>query len=644
MINELFDTRYGIQSRTIYLNDTNVVQDFINAFILKIEINTCFYNSYVDLILFADEKLFKYSISKTVQELTPMDTIRIVLEDKDHNIIDRRFNYVTSKDLGSDPTQGNAYYIMYRDMYGYVFTNCEFTKYITAHGYSGLPIDIIKQAIVDALTPVIEINKTRKEKSKKLDTKIFNTKIPQNRSIYDHFAMDKTIQQNFEELMDMYNIKLFQDFDTIHLWQNTSLDQLTQIDDKDGTELYSEEVSSLYANKICDRVKMPTNANTLSRINFKAFRNVQGIHHEMQTLAFDDFLPMITMNNNADKYRRLRQTMDSSSSNITDTLENLVRKSFDKYINNNTLIIYVRPFFKNINVGTKVSVRIHANTEFTGDQMEGDLEYNGNWLIVQSTVCNIGQHLICRLLLKRFDNMQRTETSMNTIDSSVGDSSAYAINIPKNAQSDNLSGASRINLDQDLQDDIENRISQVGSNSTNMQQNNWNKVDQNKQSIYRVKNKDGVISKLKQGREKFLEGKRDALLQVKRIKNGIAETATTINSVAQDINSTIQTAVNTVNDVKATVANVKNEVKHLKQFYSLQAIKQRVLNQVSEIKSEALNELALGVNDALGTHISSGELERLLKNKSFNEILERELATSANDVTALSNTIKKYRI
>ena len=102
-----------------------------------------------------------------------------------------------------------------RDMYGYVFTNCEFTKYITAHGYSGLPIDIIKQAIVDALTPVIEINKTRKEKSKKLDTKIFNTKIPQNRSIYDHFAMDKTIQQNFEELMDMYNIKLFQDFDTL---------------------------------------------------------------------------------------------------------------------------------------------------------------------------------------------------------------------------------------------------------------------------------------------------------------------------------------------------------------------------------------------------------------------------------------------
>ena len=69
------------------------------------------------------------------------------------------------------------------------------------------------------------------------------------------------------------------------------------------------------------------------------------------------------MNNNADVYRNLRQSLDTSSSSKRDTLEFLVRKSFVKYISNNTLIIFVRPFFKNINVGTKVSVRIHNNTE-----------------------------------------------------------------------------------------------------------------------------------------------------------------------------------------------------------------------------------------------------------------------------------------
>lgn len=615
MINELFDMRFGIQSKIVYINDKIVPNNFINDFISKIEMDSCLYQPYIDMIMLAEEKLFRFVIKKTIQELTPEDTVRIIIEDKDHNIIDRRFNFVSARDVGGNQMQGNAYYLVFRDVYGYVLTNIEFTRYITAHGYSGLPIKIIHIALIEALTPVVEINKSRKEKTIGLNTKIFQSKIPLDAPIDERFVMDKTIQQNLTELANMYNIKIFQDWNNINVWQNVSVDQLELLNDKDNTEIYSDECSSLYANKICDYVKMPSNSNMLSRVNFRAYKSVDGIHHETQTLDFDDFLPMITMNNNSNSFRDIRQAMTTSSSSKLDTLENLVRKSFDTYINNNTIIIYVRPFFKNVSVGTKVTVRIHNNTEFIADQAEGDLEYNGTWLVVQSTICNIGQHLICRLTLKRCDNMIRSDASRTERSAEENNGVDYSINRPEVSQTSELSNASRSNLDDDLQKDIERRLSR-----TDQPSDTWKKASDIKtvKALRRVKDVESVTDRAKSSMETYLSSKRDALLQLKRAAMGINDVVNTVKDVKRFANDVI----NTVEDAKQFANGVVNEVKQLKEFYSLKNIKSRLKNYAALQEAELISYL----NKEMGTDITVGDVDNMIRNKNFKPTIERELS------------------
>lgn len=638
MISDLFDTRFGYESISIYLNDTEIPVEFVQDWVTKIEIDSELRTNGLQCLVCADDRLFKNTIGKTLHEFGPDDTIRIIIEDKDHTIFDRRFTYFKAQECGKDEKAGNFYIIIYRDSFSYVFGDLEFVKYITAHGYSGTPLEIIQQVLTDAFTPVVEVNKTRKEKNIKLDIKKFKTKIPDDKPIYDHFVMDKNIWQNLMNYLRMYNIYIFQDFlNTMHIWQNISVDQLEVLNDADGTELYSEEASQLYACKICDRIKMPGNTDTLGRVDFKAYKNIDGIHHEYQYLKFDDFLPMIAMNNNSDKYRNLKQSLDSASSSKMDTLEHLVRKSFFKYLNNNVLIIFVRPFFKKINVGTKVSVRIHANTEFTGDQMEGDLEYNGIWLITQSTICVLGQHLVCRLVLKRFDNMQRTDSSMNKIEPKSNDGAAFSINKPKNMKTGTLDDASRDNLDDELKKDVETRVAKVGSNSSK----GWDKVATKtgnaKSDIYRVKEKkDGLLSGLKKAKETFLEGKREALLQVKRLKNGIEQVARTVNDVKESINSVRRG----VNEVVQTANNVKNEVKRFKQFTSIENLKNMAKNEARALKNIAINETVSEINKTLGTNITAEEYKYMIKNKSITPILERQLNDYSGEFTHLSDTTR----
>ena len=555
MIEDLFDKRFGYESIDLYLNDQIVPFEYIQHFISKIEMDSNLMVCGIRCIMIAEDGLFKYTIAKTVQEFGPDDTIRIIIKDKDNNTIDRRFNFVKATDMGFDHAQGNQYIIEYIDCYTFITVNSEYTKYITAHGYKGTPLNIVKSALTDAFVPIVEINKTRKEKSIELDLKRFKSNMPASKETTDRFSMDKTIEKNIKEFADLNNIIIFQDFQKIHIWQHISVDQLTQINDQDGTELFSEESHQLYANHICNKVKMPSGTDTLSRINFKAYKNIDGIHHEMQQLDFDSFLPMITMNNNADTYRNLRQSLDTSSSSKRDTLEFLVRRSFVKYISNNTLIIFVRPFFKNINVGTKVSVRIHNNTEFQGDQMEGDLEYNGNWLITQSTVCTIGQHLICRLVLRRFDNQKRTETSMNKTNSQFDNNTAFSLNKPVNAPSNKLNETSRANLDRDLKKDVESRVSKTGvnANSNNTQRKTWTEKPsemKTEPAIYRVKeNTKTLVSEYEEKRKTYLEAKKEILLQAQRIKNGI-DAVKNIKDLAKNIRS--------VDDVLNLADNIDN--------------------------------------------------------------------------------------
>ena len=271
MIEDLFDKRFGYESIDLYLNDQIVPFEYIQHFISKIEMDSNLMVCGIRCIMIAEDGLFKYTIAKTVQEFGPDDTIRIIIKDKDNNTIDRRFNFVKATDMGFDHAQGNQYIIEYIDCYTFITVNSEYTKYITAHGYKGTPLNIVKSALTDAFVPIVEINKTRKEKSIELDLKRFKSNMPASKETTDRFSMDKTIEKNIKEFADLNNIIIFQDFQKIHIWQHISVDQLTQINDQDGTELFSEESHQLYANHICNKVKMPSGTDTLSRINFKAY-------------------------------------------------------------------------------------------------------------------------------------------------------------------------------------------------------------------------------------------------------------------------------------------------------------------------------------------------------------------------------------
>ena len=647
MINDLFDTRFGYESLNVYINDTEIPNNFVADFITKIEMDCKLASWHVKLVIIADNKLFTLTVNKSVQELTPEDTIRIVLEDKNHTVIDRRFNFVTSSNLGYDSIQGNFYRVMFIDVYSYICVNPEFTKYITAHGYSGFPIEIVRQVFMDAFVPIVEINKTRKEKTIDMEVKQFKTKVPTGDSMYDYFVMDKTIKDNLTELVGMYNILIFQDFQKMYIWQNISCDQLELINDKDGTELYTDEASQLYANYICEKIKMPSGTDTLGRINFKVSRNMGGIHHEVQKLDFDDFLTMITMNNNSDSYRFSAQTLDTPSASKYATLGFLVKKSFFKYINNNTLIIFTRPFFKNINVGTKVSVRVHANTEFQGDQREGDPEYNGVWLIVQSTISTIGQHLICRLVLKRFDNMKSNNGASVSKKQSSQQGSAYGLNKPLNAKSGKLGDVSRDKLEEDeLKKDVDQRVAKVGQNSNN----GWEKkkaqnsgLTKSEDSIYRVKDKkEGILDSLKKARKTFLEYKKEAMLQVQRVKSGIDEAIKPIKEIYDSVDQvvdSVQQLTGSVNglvqEVKGDIDSVKNGADRFKNFIHIKRDTDKVKEE-KITKSKDLNEVAFRINNDLGTNITAEDLERMIKNKSYSPIIERELNKYYQEFTQLS--------
>lgn len=120
-------------------------------------------------------------------------------------------------------------------------------------------------------------------------------------------------------------------------------------------------------------------------------------------IDLNDFFKDIILNGN-DDFKELQDT--SGEKIITkDVNEDYVKYfMFNKYIQTNQLVIYVKGTLKYPQVGKICRVKLDDRSPYPDNQLKGDVTANGKYLITGVTNAIMGDKFIQRIQLSRFDN------------------------------------------------------------------------------------------------------------------------------------------------------------------------------------------------------------------------------------------------
>ena len=396
-----------LKSKSVQIDNLFVEQKYVDDFITDIEIESNYFRFCVSGNITCNEELFTLSIGKTPETLK--DTkITLYLEDDHGSLYVKSFFVTNAVRLSQSPSK-NMWLITFIDVYGRYLASSEYTSKITKHGYSGKPLEIIK----DVVTDLIDEYDDCKIEFKRNDIYF----IKDNTCVVSHrFVKDKTPIDNIKSFCEIYNIHMFQDNNSLKFVQNPTMQDTKVLTASDGTSLYTEVCSNNYYEcKICDKIRQSTAISNLDRVNYKISFNDGGKKQNYKYLNFSDFLPVVLLNSNVRDYRDFINADLTYYPSTSKTLSCLVYENYVKYLRANTLVVYTRSTFDMVNVGSVVSVDIRSDKSFAAERSGGDHKFSGNWLVTSSTIKIVDGMCFFRLRLNRFDNQKDPDTSVNAI-------------------------------------------------------------------------------------------------------------------------------------------------------------------------------------------------------------------------------------
>lgn len=395
MINDLKLSK--IKSKSISIDGVVIEEKYVNDFITDIEIEMNYFRPFVMASMTCNEELFTLSINKSPELIKDSKIIMILQDNNDVEFI--KIFYVHKAVKKTISSSLNMWEIILHDIYAKYLFSTSFSERITDKGYTGTPIEIIEKAMNDLIPSRYDacpIKFIRNNISFIDDNELMIT---------HRFVKDKTPYENIKKFCSMYNIRFYQDNNSLTFIQNPTLVDMESSKATDGTPLYVEICNSKqYAFKICDKIRQPTSEETLKKVNYKLVLNEFGKKQTYKTLKFTDLMKILVINDNTKQYKDLIDENESYKPSNTKTLSSLVFSEFSKYLRTNTLIIYVRSTFEKANVGTLTSVELTSDKSLPQERAKGDIRWSGNWLITSSTIKIVGDVFFHRLILNRFDN------------------------------------------------------------------------------------------------------------------------------------------------------------------------------------------------------------------------------------------------
>lgn len=398
-----------IKSKSIQINDSFIEQRYVDEFVTDIEIESNYFRYCVNGNMTCNEELFMLSIGKSPEALKDVK-ITFYFEDEDNNLFAKSF-YITNAVKLVISSSKNMWLVTFVDVYGKYLSSVEYTDRITSKGYTGKPLEIIK----DVTDDLFDVYDDCEIKIVKNNLYFVNDN---NATITHRFVKNKIPYENLKTFCEMYNIHIYQDSKALYFIQNPTLQNVNVLNASDGTSLYSETcVNDLYDCKICDKIKQSTSISNLDRVNYKISANDGGKKQNYKYLNFNDFLQIVLLNNNLEDFKNFVNSDLTYKQSSVSTIAGLVYDNYVKYLKANTLVIYSKASFSKTDVGTVVSVDIRSDKQFAVERSEGDHRFNGNWLITSSTIKLVGDTLFFRLKLNRFDNQKDIQADINIISS-----------------------------------------------------------------------------------------------------------------------------------------------------------------------------------------------------------------------------------
>ena len=354
--------------------------------------------------------------------MTDKNIFRIVLIDTQDFKIDRTFICIGAERQGQGDRSGDIYDLTLKDIYSFYLHQTAPSNMATS--YKGTPVSIMEQIIEDAFKlpdeilksyniPVVELNVKRNTFGFLKSPSTFTFKCIQNAPALQSILL----------LATKFNIYVYQDLQSICIVENLDVHSLPVKTAADGSPLFSETAGTNYEFKVCDKIKQPKAPVTLENIKITVSKNAGGKTQTTETLDFNEFIRTIELNNNADELLGTLETREITESSGTSGVEAILYDYTERYLMNNTLIVYCSCPLTDCNPGTATSVELRPITGYTTELGQKDQRYSGNWFIMATSVRVIGQRYIVRLILCRFDNPKNNSTLSEVVSENAPDTS-----------------------------------------------------------------------------------------------------------------------------------------------------------------------------------------------------------------------------
>lgn len=618
-VDELKDPICLIKSKEIYIDEKKINLLAMNDYVEGIEIEVNYFRHYINAILICFEDLFTLSKAKHPSALNNSDTIRIIFTDNTGNTFDRRFTVIkATSTVDYNSKRSPQWTIELRDTYGYFLDDISETAFLTEAGFSGTPIEIVEKAIKTVTNDISDCfsESPYNDRKLKIDVKRNNLDFvcDDNPTLDHRFVKDLTPFENIKKFADKYNIHIYQDFDTLHIIQNPTFENVKVSKCSDNTALFKEGADGRqYLLKICDKIKQESAIRTDDRANYKVSLNLGGKEQSFKELAFDQAVRVMELNSNSDEDFHTKNTIEISSSEAR--VSTLMNSAFNKYMKANNLVIYTRTSLPYCVPGTCTTIDLQVNSEFLKTREKGDYRYSGNWLIRSTTLKILyNQNLISRMVLCRFDNpkdVTKEEVEDVITESNPEDVLTSKPEKPLNYEEENffdkgeqkpVSGkelaetlnSSKVSQVQQMAS-IARMIESVGLtiNSTNSALNSFlSDVD----GLSKYKNaimlgikvfldeiKDStVMSAIDETFESLKQTIKPLADGIKKVINSIEESFNTIKNYIQEVTGSITSGGSIISDVKEVASRISNTLsKYLSTFRSvLQTLENTIISEL----------------------------------------------------------------
>lgn len=454
MINELLKNTY--KSLSLYISDDSqtlrqVSQEFIADLLQSMEMSFNVLSGLqlvVYCVLTVNHALIKDTIGKEPDRLTDKNIFRIILVDHQDVKIDRTFVCTEAVRQGQGDRSGDVYNLLLTDIYGFYLYQTAPSN--LAVSYKGTPLSVMEQLIDDAFKlpdeilrsyniPVMELKVSSNTFSFLEEPKEITFKCNRNMTPADYISL----------MCRKYNLYAYHDLQSFCVVENLDIHNLPVKTASDGSPLFSETARTDYEFKICDKIKQPKAPVTLENIKLTISKNSGGKAQTTETLDFDKFIRTIELNNNADELLGIMETREITESSGNEGVSAILHKYTEKYLTNNTLIIYCSCTLLDCNPGTVTSVELRPISGYTSEMHQKDQRYSGNWFIMSSTFKVIGQKFIVRLILCRFDNSKDTST-LSEVASDASSDTSFASSKPQKPKKSRLTSNKAVTVLEEL--------------------------------------------------------------------------------------------------------------------------------------------------------------------------------------------------